>query len=177
MKRSGRSLENGKTLTKNDDGSISVYLNKGEQLNLTQSAIFNSAIRALDDKPNIFEITYVTGYVNNDEETSVLYSERTQVYNCWRKNSTTNPYSGETTITYPSTVEWDLDDPFENLTDTIKQFDSTTMTEVTVEQEWRDRGTDTRPMLENVKVDLYLGEGEGRALYLNSNTAVVSQTG
>ena len=62
-------LENGKTLTKNDDGSISVYLNKGEQLNLTQSAIFNSAIRALDDKPNIFEITYVTGYVNYDEET------------------------------------------------------------------------------------------------------------
>ena len=163
----------GRTLTPSpgDSNTSYIILDKGEKLAFSDSAAFIGFLR--DNNICKMVITHETGY-SDQQETSVLYSEKSQTYEFGEEYPFTS--IGGTRYRWESWLTENDDKPFGNHDYHLKRYDSAGMTEVTLEQDWRDRGDNTRPLIDDVKFDLYRGEDENREKYLDYQNGVKEPT-
>lgn len=161
-----------KYLTPNTDEELNdfacIYLDKNERIDFSQSEAFNDFIT--ENQIDTIVIYYEHEYLDQ-QETSVLYSEEVQRYDFWRTRVVVNPFLGTVTTTWLSTLDYTLDNPFEadGLNPYLKEYDSTLMTTLTIEQNWRDRGVG-RPEVNDVKFDIFQDGSEDA--YIDHSTAV-----
>lgn len=145
--------------------SAYIYLDKDEQIVFSESPAFIKFCR--ENQVDEVEISYEYGRLNQ-QETSVLYSEKVQSFIFWEKVTSINPFTGQIITRWRPTYA-SGDNPFANMTEHIKEYDSTPMTTFTVEQNWRDRGTG-RPGVDEVHFDIY----QDNAMLLDHDTAVLN---
>ena len=120
-----------KTLIPSQNDTAVIYLDKGQKLSFSDSNAFKNFIK--QNKISKIEIEYKTGELNQ-KQTSLLYSSPVQVYE----------FTGDNALDYTA------NDPFSGHDFSLQQFDSTLMTEFTIEQDWRDRGGSDRPEIGDI---------------------------
>lgn len=135
--------------------AASIILGKNDELVLSDSERFKNYLKQFEI--DTIEISYQTGKLNQ-KETSLLYSEPLQTYSFVDENGDPIQIDKDDEGNPIYLVDYHSADPFEHINQfTVKQFDSTKMTTIDVEQDWRDRGTG-RPELQDVSFDLKKGD-------------------
>lgn len=137
-------MEIGSELLKRTDSSdtnnsATISMGKDMTLIFSDNAAFKSFVK--ENEINRIVIEYKTGMLDL-METSLLYSAAQQVYDLTLEGNQ---------------LDYESDDPFAGVSLYPVEFDSTLMTDFTVEQEWRDRGDTNRPDIAEVTFDIMQG--------------------
>ena len=146
-----------------ENDSASIYLGKDEQIVFSDNPAFINFIKT--NYISKIVIDYEIGR-QDGEETSVLYSDSEQTFDFWEYR--TNPLSGNSEIW--TNLFFNDSNPLVGIDDPIKEFDSTLMREVTIEQTWRDRGVG-RPELSDLEFDLIGAPHGGEGVTYFDHTA------
>lgn len=154
-----------KTMTLDNNGTAVITLDKEQQLDFSKNDTFNNLVKQY--QVAIIEIEYQQGVVSG-KDTSLLYSQATQTYNFVITDSETNEKH--------SILDYTAANPFPETvlnSQSLMKYESTLLTEFTVEQDWRDRGAG-RPNNENITFDVkqnnnIIISGMGTAVEGNGN--------
>ena len=131
----------------NQDG-VSVYVDANNNLILSNDNAFKEFVN--DYHIDKIRIEYVTEMIDG-KNTSLLYKDN--VAEEYEFYELVHGDNGEPD-TLKDILNYNQENPFENINETLKVYDSTRMKDVIVEQEWHDRGGDKRPSIKNLKFDL-----------------------